>query len=76
MTGGHDADLLEERTVLATYFEGSCLVVCRTDSEARHLVFRKFGMVNGSVRIYHLDDQDIHNIRCQSSVKTHRYDEE
>ncbi|MEE8608983.1 MAG: hypothetical protein V3S55_15370 [Nitrospiraceae bacterium] len=76
MPDGHDADLLEEHTVLVTFRGNCCLVTCRTGQEARSLVFRKFGVANGGIRIYSLDEQALSDIRAQIDIKTHRYDEE
>lgn len=76
MSSGHDTDLLPERTLLATFNGGACLVECRTPLEARTLVTRKYGAVNGSIRVYQVDAQTLYDIRAQSDIKTHRYDEE
>lgn len=73
-----DPDVHPEAIRLVMYPPGNknVLVVSRTDGEAVSTVSRKFGLVNGGVRVIHMPTPEEVFELSQLKMETIRYDDE
>ena len=67
---GRDTDLQSERTVLATFPGGCCLVKARTDEQVTTYVREQLGYMNGNIRLHNPTPNEVFELE-QRGVKTY-----